>query len=52
MIGHWINGQTLVPEGSRSQPVYNPATGQVTEQVVLADNAIVDQAIAAAAGVR
>ncbi len=48
MIGHWINGQTLVPEGSRSQPVYNPATGQVTEQVVLADTAIVDQAIAAA----
>mgnify|MGYP003349081892 CR=1 FL=1 len=36
MIGHWINGQTLVPEGSRSQPVYNPATGEVCARVALA----------------
>jgi len=44
-IGHLINGQ-IVSGGSRTQPVYNPATGQTAKQVQLADVATVQQAIA------
>lgn len=44
-IGHLINGQR-VSGGTRSQPVYNPATGVSTHSVQLADVATVQQAIA------
>jgi len=44
-IGHLINGQR-VSGGTRSQPVYNPATGASTHSVQLADVATVQQAIA------
>ena len=44
-LGHLIGG-IRVNGGSRSQPVYNPATGQVQGQVQLADRATVEQAIA------
>ncbi len=44
-VGHLINGQ-LVSGGTRTQPVYNPATGAVTKTVQLADKATVQQAIA------
>jgi malonate-semialdehyde dehydrogenase (acetylating)/methylmalonate-semialdehyde dehydrogenase len=46
-VGHLINGK-LVTEGTRSQAVYNPATGAVSKQVDLASKATVEQAIAAA----
>lgn len=44
---HLIDGQ-LVPGGSRSAPVYNPATGAVIRQVALADRATVQRAIESA----
>ena len=44
-VGHLINGQ-LVSGGTRTQPVYNPATGAVTKTVQLADKTTVQQAIA------
>ncbi|MBT3067019.1 CoA-acylating methylmalonate-semialdehyde dehydrogenase [Rhodoferax sp. U11-2br] len=46
-IQHLINGQ-LVSGGSRSADVFNPATGQVEKQVLLADKLTVEQAIASA----
>ncbi|GAB4090163.1 CoA-acylating methylmalonate-semialdehyde dehydrogenase [Hydrogenophaga soli] len=44
-IQHLINGQ-IVSGGSRTQPVFNPATGASSKQVQLADKATVQQAIA------
>jgi malonate-semialdehyde dehydrogenase (acetylating)/methylmalonate-semialdehyde dehydrogenase len=46
-IGHLINGEAAVGDGP-TQPVYNPATGQVIRQVEMADRTTVEQAIAAA----
>jgi len=46
--GHFINGKHMAGTG-RSQPVFNPATGEVVRQVALADPATVETAIAAAA---
>jgi malonate-semialdehyde dehydrogenase (acetylating) / methylmalonate-semialdehyde dehydrogenase len=47
-IGHFINGQ-IHWNASRTQAVFNPATGQVTGQVALAATADVARAVAAAA---
>ena len=47
-IGHWIDGAAHTPEGTRTAPVYNPATGEVTAQLALADEALIDLAIASA----
>ncbi|MCB1906445.1 MAG: CoA-acylating methylmalonate-semialdehyde dehydrogenase [Rhodocyclaceae bacterium] len=46
-IGHWIDNETRT-DGGRSQPVYDPARGQVARQVALASEAEVDAAIASA----
>ncbi|WMC09892.1 CoA-acylating methylmalonate-semialdehyde dehydrogenase [Oceanimonas pelagia] len=46
-IGHLINGQ-LVTEQTRSQNVFNPATGEISKQLDLASAKTVEQAIAAA----
>jgi len=46
-IGHLINGQR-VNGGTRTQPVYNPATGASSLNVQLADVATVQAAIASA----
>jgi malonate-semialdehyde dehydrogenase (acetylating)/methylmalonate-semialdehyde dehydrogenase len=46
-VGHLINGE-IVFTGSRSQPVYNPATGEATKQVMLADLDTMEAAIASA----
>jgi malonate-semialdehyde dehydrogenase (acetylating)/methylmalonate-semialdehyde dehydrogenase len=46
-IGHLIQGQR-VSGGTRSQPVFNPATGQAIHTLTLADKATVEQAIASA----
>jgi malonate-semialdehyde dehydrogenase (acetylating) / methylmalonate-semialdehyde dehydrogenase len=49
LVGHWIGGQAVSADASRTQDVFNPATGKVTRRVALADAAIVDRAVAAAA---
>ncbi len=47
-VGHCIGGRLVAASSGRRQPVYNPATGAVARQVVLADAAEVDAAVAAA----
>lgn len=47
LVQHLIEGQ-LVAGGSRSQDVFNPATGRAEKRVLLADQATVEQAIASA----
>ncbi len=47
LIQHLIDGQ-LVAGGSRSQDVFNPATGQAEKRLLLADKLTVEQAIASA----
>ena len=47
LIGHFINGQRVLDSGN-SLPVYNPATGQIIRQVVLAEPSTVEDAITAA----
>ena len=47
LIQHLIDGQ-IVGGGSRSQDVFNPATGQAEKRLLLADQATVEQAIASA----
>lgn len=46
-VGHLINGQ-IVQDCERSQPVYNPSTGEISKQVGLASKATVEEAIATA----
>jgi len=47
LIKHLIDGQ-LVAGGSRSQDVFNPATGKAEKRLLLADKTTVEQAIASA----
>ena len=47
-IEHWIGGSFTSGAGTRRGAVYNPATGQQQHEVVLADTADVDAAVAAA----
>ncbi|MBB3182354.1 malonate-semialdehyde dehydrogenase (acetylating)/methylmalonate-semialdehyde dehydrogenase [Variovorax sp. Sphag1AA] len=47
-IHHYIGGRVAAPNSSRSQDVFNPATGAATGSVALADRADVDAAVAAA----
>jgi malonate-semialdehyde dehydrogenase (acetylating) / methylmalonate-semialdehyde dehydrogenase len=47
-VACWIGGKPVVPNGARFGEVYNPATGQVTKKVVLADAGLVDAAVKAA----
>ncbi|NLC20585.1 MAG: CoA-acylating methylmalonate-semialdehyde dehydrogenase, partial [Halomonadaceae bacterium] len=47
-IAHYINGQIASGESNRSQEVFNPATGQVSGQVVLASRSDVNHAVNAA----
>ena len=42
-LGHFING-AAVADGARTQPVFNPASGQVVREVSLAARATVAQA--------
>ena len=46
-VGHLIDGKT-VADTERTQPVFNPATGQSTTSVALASKATVEAAIASA----
>ena len=47
-IGHWIAGQRVPGGSGRTNPVYNPATGEQTGAVDLATAEEVDRAVAAA----
>ncbi len=47
-IAHYINGSVVTGTSSRSQPVYDPATGDSEKNVLLASTADVDTAVAAA----
>ena len=47
-IDHYIAGRTTAGQSSRSQDVFNPATGAVSGKVVLANAHDVDAAVAAA----
>lgn len=44
LIGHLIHGERITPKNS-TQPVYNPATGEITKEVLLADKITVAEAI-------
>ncbi|MDD0836975.1 CoA-acylating methylmalonate-semialdehyde dehydrogenase [Curvibacter sp. HBC61] len=47
-VGHYIQGAVTAGVSTRRQPVYNPATGEVSRQVWLGSVADVDAAVAAA----
>ncbi|GAA3343725.1 CoA-acylating methylmalonate-semialdehyde dehydrogenase [Amorphoplanes nipponensis] len=47
-IEHWIGGSLTGGAATRRAPVYNPATGRQQHEVVLAEDADVDAAVAAA----
>jgi malonate-semialdehyde dehydrogenase (acetylating)/methylmalonate-semialdehyde dehydrogenase len=46
-VGHLIDGKAALG-GTRSQDVFNPATGKAEKRVLLADKTTVEQAIASA----
>ncbi len=47
-VAHHIGGVRVAGDGARSAPLFNPATGQQSGTVPLADAAMVDHAVAAA----
>ena len=47
-INHFINGTETPGDGTRTQPVYNPATGAVSGELRLANRADLDATVAAA----
>ncbi|MCC7151325.1 MAG: CoA-acylating methylmalonate-semialdehyde dehydrogenase [Rubrivivax sp.] len=47
-VGHWIAGAATRGAARRSQPIWNPATGAVARQLLLAEEADVAAAVAAA----
>jgi malonate-semialdehyde dehydrogenase (acetylating)/methylmalonate-semialdehyde dehydrogenase len=47
-IHHWVDGSFTAGSSSRTGPVYNPATGQQTGEVILASAADVDRAVSSA----
>ncbi len=46
-VAHYINGQTVTSSGNKAD-LYNPATGEKTGQILLADSAIINKAVVAA----
>jgi malonate-semialdehyde dehydrogenase (acetylating)/methylmalonate-semialdehyde dehydrogenase len=48
MITHWINGKPWDGTADRKGKVYNPATGQVGDEVAFASIEVIDQAVKAA----
>ncbi|MGH3251153.1 MAG: CoA-acylating methylmalonate-semialdehyde dehydrogenase [Trebonia sp.] len=47
-IRHWISGAEAAGISTRANPVYDPATGAATGEVILAETADVESAVAAA----
>ena len=48
VIGHWINGKVVQPQGASIREVFNPATGKVGAKVILGGESEVAAAVAAA----
>lgn len=48
IIGHWINGKVVHPQGAAVRDVFNPATGKVGAKVVLGSESEVAAAVEAA----
>jgi len=48
VVGHWINGADFVSASSRQAEVFNPATGEVTKHVALANQSDISAAIESA----
>jgi malonate-semialdehyde dehydrogenase (acetylating)/methylmalonate-semialdehyde dehydrogenase len=46
-LGHFINGLD-VADDNRPEPIYNPATGELTKRVAMASKTTVEEAITAA----
>ncbi|WP_114810899.1 CoA-acylating methylmalonate-semialdehyde dehydrogenase [Paraburkholderia kururiensis] len=47
-VGHFIHGERVAGTGSRSQPVFNPATGARARKLLLGEAADVEAAVASA----
>lgn len=47
VLGHFIQGR-IVSKTARKQPVYNPATGEISKEVEIADAQTVNEAVQAA----
>ena len=47
-IGHWMNGAATAGRSTKTQPVYNPATGDVQASLLLATPEDVDDVVASA----
>ncbi|EFG80436.1 CoA-acylating methylmalonate-semialdehyde dehydrogenase [Corynebacterium ammoniagenes] len=48
LINHWIDGQEVPPKSGNTADVFNPATGEVTAQVGIANQEEIDATIASA----
>jgi malonate-semialdehyde dehydrogenase (acetylating) / methylmalonate-semialdehyde dehydrogenase len=48
LVQHWIAGKPTTGRSDRTAPVFDPATGEQTKEVLLADSVDVDAAVAAA----
>jgi len=48
IVQHYIDGATVVSSSGRTSPVFDPALGEQTKSVALADGAEIDAAVAAA----
>lgn len=49
LLTHWIDGENVPTNGSRTGPIYDPASGKQTGEVAFADAAVVDSAVRSAA---
>ena len=49
LVPHWIAGKEFLGESKRTAPVFNPATGEVTKSVLLANRSDIEAATKAAA---
>ncbi len=47
-VGHFINGQRVAGNGTRTQPIFNPATGEAARTLRLGDASDVEAAVASA----
>ena len=47
-VNHYIDGKNIPTSGDRSAPIYDPSTGQVQGEVVLASPSDIDKAVDAA----
>lgn len=48
ILGHFINGEMVVSSGARTQPYYNPATGQAHGELALAPAELVAETVSVA----